>query len=130
MARRGQRPVAGVAWLARPVPRAAARRPSGLPVRPAPARPQPAGVARLRGSPGQRPCATRVRCGSAWPARLARAWPVSLHGRPRPSRVPSMSVRGPVPRRASRSPGTPPVRVVRRVAPMSSLDDSVLLPLV
>jgi hypothetical protein len=41
-----------------------------------------------------------------------------------------MSVRGPVPRHASRGPGTAPVRVVRRVAPVPLLDDSVLLPLV
>jgi hypothetical protein len=66
----------------------------------------------------------------ACPVRLTHARPTSLHGRPRLSRVPSMSVRGPVPRRASRGPGTAPVRVVHRVAPVPSLDDSVLLPLV
>ena len=38
------------------------------------------------------------------PARLAPAWPTSLHGRPWPSRVPSMSVCGLVPQRASRGP--------------------------
>jgi hypothetical protein len=80
------------------------------------ARPRPSPRA-LRDSP---PC----------PARLAHARSASLHGRSRPSRVPSMSVRGPVPRRASRGPGTAPVRVIRRVAPVPSLDDSVLLPLV
>jgi hypothetical protein len=41
-----------------------------------------------------------------------------------------MSVHGPVSRHASRGPGTAPVRVVRRVAPVPLLDDSVLLPLV
>jgi hypothetical protein len=70
--------------------------------------------------PAARPCL----------ARLARARPVSLHGRSWPSRVSSMSVPGPVPRRASRGPGTAPVRVVRRVAQLPSLDDSLLLPLV
>jgi hypothetical protein len=84
----------------------------------------------LRGSPGQRPCVTHGRCGSAWHARLTRAWPVSLHDRPRPSRIPSMSVSGPVPQRASHGPGTPSVRVVHRVSPVPSLDDSVLLPLI
>jgi hypothetical protein len=41
-----------------------------------------------------------------------------------------MFVRGPVPQRASRGPGTALVRAVRRVAPVPSLDDIVLLPLV
>jgi hypothetical protein len=89
----------------------------------------------LRGSavPDRRPDVTRGRCASvrpARPARLARARLASLHGHLRPTRVPSMSVRGLVPRRASRGPSSAPVRAVRRVAPVPSLDDSVLLPLV
>jgi hypothetical protein len=53
------------------------------------ARPRPMGsvLARLATSAASPAC----------PVRLAHARPMSLHGRPRPSRVPSMSVRGPVP---------------------------------
>jgi hypothetical protein len=110
----GRRPAPAVARGARGATRSAPTQP-GMPCV---ACPCPAWLARaLRDSP---PC----------PARLVHARSASLHGRPRPSRVPSMSVRGPVPRRASRGPGTALVRVVRRVAPVPSLDDNVLLPLV
>jgi hypothetical protein len=81
---------------------------------------QPAWLGRVRPAP---------LCVS-WPVWHGRARPTFLHGSPRPSRVPSMSVRFPVPRRASRGPGSAPVRVVRRFAPVPSLDDSVLLTLV